>query len=153
MTTAISFANGKNGFCQVNSYCRNIHLDFPFLRFRLMDRNSILAHRCRLAYATSGMWEVPFIVVQIPRTERLRCALLQPFIGFRFGRERYPTPVSCDLNPSLKILVLSHGGHQDGELLLFKSHRSNRSLAMRCNLIPVHFSPGFRMHMAVEIYG
>ena len=64
MTTAISLANGKNGLCQVNSYCRNIHLDFPFLRFRLMDRNSILAHRCRLAYATCGMWEVLFIVVQ-----------------------------------------------------------------------------------------
>ena len=64
MTTAISFANGKNGLCQVNSYCRSIHLDFPFLHFRLIDGNSILAHRCRLAYATSGMWEVLFIVVQ-----------------------------------------------------------------------------------------
>ena len=38
-------------------------MDFPFLHFRLTVRNSILAHRCRLAYATSGMWEVPFIVI------------------------------------------------------------------------------------------
>ena len=63
MATAISFANGKNGFCQVNSNCRSIHLDFPFLHSRLTERNSILANRCRLAYATSGMWEVPFIVI------------------------------------------------------------------------------------------
>jgi hypothetical protein len=40
MTTAISLANGKNGLCQVNSYCRSIHLDFPFLRFRLMEIQS-----------------------------------------------------------------------------------------------------------------
>ena len=65
MATVIPFANGKNGFCQVNSNCRSIHLDFPFLHFRLTVRNSILAHRCRLAYATSGMWEVPFIVIQL----------------------------------------------------------------------------------------
>ena len=64
MATVIPFANGKNGFCQVNSNCRSIHLDFPFLQFRLTVRNSILAHRCRLAYATSGMWEVPFIVIR-----------------------------------------------------------------------------------------
>ena len=54
MATAISLTNGKNGLCQVNSDCRNIHLDFPFLHFRLTVRNSILAHRCRLAYANCG---------------------------------------------------------------------------------------------------
>ncbi|MBN8475904.1 hypothetical protein, partial [Sulfuritalea sp.] len=42
--------------------CRSIHLDFPFLHFRLTHENSILALRCRSANAACGMWEVPFLV-------------------------------------------------------------------------------------------
>jgi len=64
MTMAIAPADRENVLCQIDTNCRSIHPDFPFLHFRLIDGNSILAHRCRLAYATSGMWEVLFIVVQ-----------------------------------------------------------------------------------------
>ena len=96
MTTAISFANGKNGFCQVNSYCRSIHLDFPFLRFRLIDRNSILAHRCRLAYATSGMWEVLFIVVPLDFDFVKRNSTKRPLEQLEFLGRLCPHPAGVE---------------------------------------------------------
>jgi hypothetical protein len=73
MATAISLANGK-----VNSYCRSFHLDVPFLLFKLIEK-SILAHRCRLAYATGGLWEVLFIVIGRLLLDGLQQCLLPPF--------------------------------------------------------------------------
>ena len=69
------------GQIPVDTNCRSIHSDFPFLHFRLTRKNSILAHRCRLAYAACGMWKVPFIVIQT--TNELSC-----------GQPRLPTAQS-----------------------------------------------------------
>ena len=37
MTTTIALAYRKYVLCQIYANCRNIHLDFPFLHFRLIN--------------------------------------------------------------------------------------------------------------------
>lgn len=147
MATAISFANGKNGFCQVNSNCRSIHLDFPFLHFRLTVRNSILAHRCRLAYATSGMWEVPFIVIRgkgkLPGLRRVWSE--RPRVAGRYSGCYVRTTVSGDSSDhtlasdahlhtcfagTRGVIILLHS-HQDGANV-----RASRPSFLSCCRVP-----------------
>jgi hypothetical protein len=85
-----------------------LHCGLPLSALQIDRRNSSLAHRCRLAYATCGLWEVLFMVIQPEPTSIVAIQSDPPIFPARTSAtQRYGNhfiTLQCGHHPTLPVI-------------------------------------------------